>query len=216
MARRSAAVPAATGVFPDADKDTSQRLLASALEQFATKGFHAATTRAVGEGAGMSPAGVYVHFKSKTDLLFEITRTGHRSCLDAVERALADAPDDPVERVRRFIEAFAQWHAEHVMLARVSQYELHALPPRQLKQIVTLRREFDVHLRRELKRGVEARVFEIDDMPGTASAALSLCIDLARWYEPRPRHEPDDVARFYAGLVVRMLSREHSAVDDTD
>ncbi len=197
---------AASRFFPDAETDASQRLLASALEQFATKGFHAATTRAVGEGAGMSPAAVYVHYASKTDLLFEITRIGHRSCLDAVEQALADAPDDPGERVRRFIETFAQWHAEHQMLARVSQYELNALPTRQLNRIVKLRQQFDAHLQQEFQRGVDAGVFEIEDVQGAVTAALSLCIDLARWYVPRPGLVPEQVARLYAGLVVRMVS----------
>ena len=46
----------------------------------------------------MSPAAVYVHYKSKSDLLYEISRIGHRSVLDKVEEALRDAPEDAEER----------------------------------------------------------------------------------------------------------------------
>ena len=35
---------------------------------------------------------------------------------------------------------------------------------------------------------------------------LSLCIDLARWYEPAPEHNSAEaVGELYAGLVIRML-----------
>jgi AcrR family transcriptional regulator len=194
-----------TEIFGDATSETAQRLLIAALEEFATKGFHAATTRAIGEAAGVSPAGVYVHYAAKTDLLFEITIGGHRACLAAVEQALEDASDDPVERVRMFIEAFALWHSQHQTLARVSQYELASLPKPQLRQVVKLRRKFDAHLRRELQEGAAAGAFDVANVNGTTTAALSLCIDLARWYSPHPRWSPKRISQFYADLVLRMV-----------
>ena len=201
-------------IFPDAGADTAQRLLASALQEFAAKGFHASTTRAIGEGAGMSPAGVYVHYASKADLLFALAQTGHRDCLRAIEEALADAAENPEDRVRRLVEAFALWHAKHQPLARVSQYELSALSAKQLKQIVVLRQQFDEHLRREFRDGVETGTFEIENINGTATAVLSLCIDLARWYEPRSSHKPSDIARLYGELVLRTL-RPPAPLPDT-
>ena len=39
-------------------------------------------------------------------------------------------------------------------------------------------------------------------------AVLSLCIDLARWYEPSSDHNSaQGVGELYAGLVIRMLER---------
>jgi hypothetical protein len=96
------------------------------------------------------------------------------------------------------------------MLARVSQYELKSLPRKQLRQIVELRRRFDEHLRRELRAGVEAGLFSLEDVGVTATAILSLCIDLARWYEPNPKHPPDEVARMYADLVARMVGHRNT------
>lgn len=40
----------------------------AAADAFAAKGFHATTTRDIAGRAGLSPAGVYVHFASKEDL----------------------------------------------------------------------------------------------------------------------------------------------------
>jgi hypothetical protein len=60
-------------------------------------------------------------------------------------------------------------------------------------------------MRDELRSGVAADVFEINDLEGTMLAILSLCIDLARWYEPSAEHTSEAVGRLYAQLVMGML-----------
>lgn len=190
------------------EPETSRRLLLAALEAFASRGFHAATTREIGEAAGMSTAAVYVHYKSKQDLLFEISRVGHEAVLQATESALEQAGDDPVDRVRAYIFAFAKWHAENHVLARVIQYELRHLPPRELRSIVAIRARFESLMRAELTAGVASGAFKVTDLDGTALAALSLCIDLARWYQPTRRGSSDAVGELYAGLVLGMLRAE--------
>jgi AcrR family transcriptional regulator len=188
------------------ESESSRRILLAALAAFAKRGFQAATTREIGEGAGMSPAAVYVHYESKSDLLYEISRIGHQSVLDAVEEALRDAPQDPEERIRRFIAAFAKWHADHHVVARVIQYELKALPRRQFRRIAELRKRFEELLAAELQAGVKAGTFDIAEFEATRLAIQSLCIDLARWYHPGDDHKTsDEVGRLYADLVARMI-----------
>src|SRR3954454_22090900 len=144
------------GLWAGIESESSRRLLLSALAAVAGQGLEAATTREIGEGAGMSPAAVYVHYKAKSDLLHEISRVGHQSVLDEVERALREAPADPEQRVHRFVAAFAKWHADHHVVARVIQYELKSLPPRQFRQIAKLRKRFEELLGAELAAGVAA------------------------------------------------------------
>jgi AcrR family transcriptional regulator len=188
------------------EPESSRRLLLSALDAFLARGFHAATTREIAERAGMSPAAVYVHWKAKHDLLFEISRIGHQAALEAVERALEQASEDPVERVHAFVSAFATWHAENHALARVIQYEFGKLPRPQFQQIVEIRGHFEELMRDELAGGVAAGAFDVADLGGTTLAVLSLCIDLARWYHPSPEHSsPEAVGELYAGLVLGML-----------
>jgi len=205
--RPKAAVSAASAeLWAGIESESSRRLLLSALAAFARHGFEAATTREIGEGAGMSPAAVYVHYKAKSDLLHEISRIGHQSVLDEVERALAEAPADPVQRVRRFVAAFAKWHADHHVVARVIQYELKSLPPGQFRQIAKLRKRFEELLGAELRAGVAAGAFEVPELEATTLAILSLCIDLARWYHPGADHKSsDEVGELYADLVARMV-----------
>ena len=193
-------------VWAGIESESSRRLLLAALDAFAKRGFQAATTREISEGAGMSPAGVYVHYKAKSDLLYEISRIGHKSVLDDVEKALRDAPQDPEQRIRRFVAAFAKWHADHHVVARVIQYELKALPREQFRRIAELRKRFEELLAAELQAGVEAGAFDITELEATTLAILSLCIDLARWYHPSDDHKTsDEVGQLYADLVARMI-----------
>jgi AcrR family transcriptional regulator len=188
------------------ESESSRRILLAALAAFARHGFQAATTREISEGAGMSPAALYVHYKAKSDLLYEISRIGHQSVLNAVEEALRNAPEDPEQRVRRFVAAFAKWHADHHVVARVIQYELKALPRRQFRRIAEVRKRFEELLTAELRAGVEAGVFDITELEATMLAILSLCIDLARWYHPSDDHKTsDEVGQLYADLVARMI-----------
>jgi AcrR family transcriptional regulator len=193
------------GLWRHIEPESSRRLLLSALEAFSARGFHAATTREIGEGAGLSAAGVYVHYKSKADLLYEISRIGHEASLAAVRSALEQASDDPGERVYAFVSAFAKWHADNHVLARAIQYEFKNLPTRQFQKIVVIRKRFEELMRDELERGVAAGAFQITHLEGTTLAILSLCIDLARWYEPSPEHPSDGVGTLYAELVMGML-----------
>jgi AcrR family transcriptional regulator len=188
------------------EPESSRRLLLSALDAFLARGYNAATTREIAERAGMSSAAVYVHWKAKHDLLYEISRIGHQAVLEVVEQALQEASDDPVERVHAFVSAFATWHAENHALARVIQYEFKKLPRREFRQIVEIRDRFEQLMRDELAGGVAAGVFDVVDLEGTTLAVLSLCIDLARWYEPGPDHNSAQaVGELYGGLAIRML-----------
>jgi AcrR family transcriptional regulator len=194
------------GLWAGIESESSRRILLAALAAFAQRGFQAATTREISEGAGMSPAAIYVHYKAKSDLLYEISRIGHQSVLDEVEHALDGAPADPEQRVRRFVAAFAKWHADHHVVARVIQYELKSLPRAQLRQIAGVRKRFEELLGTELAAGVAAGAFDIADVDATTLAILSLGIDLARWYHPSADHKTsDEVGGLYAELVARMI-----------
>src|SRR3954454_18848198 len=206
--RRAASLDHNAELWAHIEPESSRLLLLSALDAFLARGFHAATTREIGERAGMSPAAVYVHWNAKHDLLFEISRIGHQAVLGAVEQALEQASADPVERVHAFVSACAAWHAENHALARVIQYEFKKLPRGQFREIVAIRDRFEELMRDELAAGVHAGAFDVADLEGTTLAALSLCIDLARWYQPSPAHSSaEEVGELYAGLVIRMLHK---------
>jgi AcrR family transcriptional regulator len=180
-------------------------LIAAAVVEFSAEGFHGATTRAICARADLSPAGMYVHFPSKTDLLFEACRIGHEGALHAVKRALAAADPNPLEHVRAYVRAFTFYNAEFHALSRVVQYEFASLPASELRRITAIRGDFERLMTDELDAGVAMGVFDIPDVRGTAIALLSLGIDVARWYSPAHGGGPDRVADLYVELATRMI-----------
>jgi AcrR family transcriptional regulator len=184
--------------------DARTRLAAAAVDAFAVRGFHGTTTRDISTTAGMSPAALYVHHRSKEELLFELARLGHLRVLDMVRASVASF-SDPVAQLGQLVEDFVRDHAEESTGARVINYELAALSPEHLAEIRTIRHEIDLVVRDVLDRGVAAGVFTTPDPRMTALAILSLGIDVARWYRDEGHWTPDQVATHYRLLALRMV-----------
>lgn len=192
------------GLFPQVKPENARRLVVAAMDAFAARGYHATTTRDIAAAAGMSPAALYVHFPSKSALLFAIARNGHEEALDLVRRAVAGSAE-PEQRIRRMVEDFVAWHARKHRIARIVQYELHALPEPEFQVVRDLRRRTEEVVRDVIAGGVEAGRFHVPDVATAALAVLSLGIDVARWYASRAKPTPDELGRQYADLVLRML-----------
>ena len=184
--------------------DARTRLANAAVEAFGARGFHGTTTRDISTAAGMSPAALYVHHRSKEDLLFELSLAGHQRMLELVRASVA-VSDDPVEQLSTFVEDFVRDHALVHTGARVINYELAALSPDHLAAIALIRREIDGVLRSVVVRGVDSGVFSTPDPAMTTLALLSLGIDVARWYRDEGGWTPDQVAAHYRLLALRMV-----------
>ncbi|MFI9722513.1 TetR/AcrR family transcriptional regulator [Streptomyces sp. NPDC052396] len=193
-----------TEEWAEVTPDAARRLLTAAVRAFAERGYHATTTRDIAGRAGMSPAALYIHYRTKEELLYRISSVGHRLALDLLRRA-RDSAGTPAQRLTRAVGDFVRWHAEHHTTARVVQYELSALAEEHHTEILELRRATDAAVRTILEDGVAAGQFTVPDIRGTTVAVLSLCVDVARWFREDGRHTPGEVGELYAGLVLRMV-----------
>ena len=72
-----------------------RRILLAAAKAFAERGFHATTTRDIAAQAGLSPAALYVYFRSKEEVLHQIAA----SALDfTIEVAATEAKGPEIGR----------------------------------------------------------------------------------------------------------------------
>jgi AcrR family transcriptional regulator len=184
--------------------DTAVRIMLAAADAFAEHGFPATTTRDIASRAGLSPAGVYVHFASKEVLLFELSRRGHARARDLLVDA-AGAASTPTAALRSIVGGFSRWHAEHHQLGRIVQFEFRHLSPEHRDVVLALRKQIDQVVAGVLRDGVESGEFAVDDVPGTALALLSMAIDVARWYTPGVRRRAEDIETLYGELAVRLV-----------
>ena len=182
-----------TSAWGEVTPDAARRLLIAAVEAFAERGYHATTTRDIAGRAGMSPAALYIHYKTKEELLHRISRIGHEKALEILQTA-ARREGTPTERLADAVSSFVRWHAGGRTTARVVQYELAALSAEHRREIAGRRREIDRQMRDVLNAGVERGVFDVPDVAGTTLALLSLAVDVARWYRDDGRRSAESVA----------------------
>lgn len=183
---------------------TRARLLDAAIAAFAEKGFNGTTTRDIAAAAGLSPAAVYVHHKSKEELLYLISRTGHEETLDLVLKGVQSS-DELTTAMRNVVHAFAVHHARGHTGARIVNYELSALTPEHYAEILDIRHRIDREIRGLVERGVAAGVFDTASPRMAAVALLSLGIDIARWYRDEGEWSPEDIAAAYADMALRIV-----------
>ncbi len=192
---------------PDADPlptPAQLRLLDAAIDAFAESGFGGTTTRDIAARAGKSPAAVYIHYRTKEDVLFAVSRLGHLSALNCLSEA-AHQDATPTERIYGMVTAFSRWHMDHAKLGRVAQYEFAAMTDEHRTAIAELRRRCQQVVRAVIHDGIAAGEFEVDDVSGAADAVLSLSIDLVRWFDPARNRDPVALAAQHAELAVRMV-----------
>lgn len=201
MAPMSASTPA-----PTPAPDARTRLARAAIDAFATRGFHGTTTRDISTSAGMSPAAMYVHHRSKEELLYELAHVGHARVLELVRSSVARS-GDPVSQLGDLVEDFVRDHAVAHTGARVINYELAALSEEHRAAILAIRHDIDLVVRDVVDRGVASGAFTTPDPRMTSLAILSLGIDVARWFRDDGAWTPDQVAAHYRLLTLRMLGR---------
>lgn len=181
------------------------RLVAAATESFASRGFHATTTRDISTAAGMSQAALYVHYPSKEDVLYLICRTGLEELLGVMDQA-RDGIDDAGDRLARIARAFAVWHAQHTALAKVANYELSALTAEHWLVVRDCRHRIERCFRQAIEAGMQQGAFTVVDSHMTTFSIISMGTDIARWYRSDGSWTVDEVADHYAAMVLRLVT----------
>ncbi|WP_107658246.1 TetR/AcrR family transcriptional regulator [Nocardia suismassiliense] len=188
--------------------ETRARLLDAAVVAFAERGFHGSTTRDITSIAGLSTAAIYVHHRSKEELLYQISRSGHLDTLARIRAALASSTN-PREQLIALVRDFAIHHARAHTVARIINYELPALSPEHQREIKDIRHIIDAEVRTLIENGVAEGSFDNPNPHMAAVAILSLGIDLARWYRDDGAWTPEDLGDYYVDLALRMVGARH-------
>ncbi|GAA1480013.1 TetR/AcrR family transcriptional regulator [Gordonia sinesedis] len=189
---------------PERESAAAERIRAAAIESFAKLGYAGTSTRQIAKRLNMSAAAMYPHFRSKEDLLYSIALEGHRGVLAAM-RAADDPSQSYRHRLRSVVGAFTRWQAEYHELAKVVQYELHALSREHYRTIAAIRRQTTRLVADIVTGGVEAGEFAADDPADVVLAISSLCVDVSRWYPSREHRDPAALADAYATMAERMV-----------
>jgi len=183
---------------------TRARLLDAAVTAFGNKGFHGTTTRDIAAAAGMSPAAVYVHHRTKEEILFQISAEGHRQILQVIHDSAAE-DSGPTDRLAATVRAFVAFHAENHVKARVVNYELAALTVEHRNEVIKLRRSITQVFHEIVRAGLQTGDFSVSDLEISATAIMSLGVDITRWYSPDGPWTPEMLGEIYAESAMRIV-----------
>jgi hypothetical protein len=92
-------------------------------------------------------------------------------------------------------------------VARIVQYEFSNLTPEHREAVLGLRKDIDRVVQDVLREGVTTGEFEVEDVPDTALALLSMAVDVARWYDPEIKRTPAAIGATYGELGLRLVTR---------
>jgi AcrR family transcriptional regulator len=180
-----------------------RRILLAAATAFADRGFHATTTRDIAAQAGLSPAALYVYFRSKEEVLHQIVTSTLDFTIELVSTE-ADRPGPPADRLAGLVRVFTSWNTYNSQVAHVVLYQLGALSPDHLAEITAKQRAVFRIVRQIMMDGVAAGDFDVPDAGAAAVAVLSLCLDVARWYRPGYRLTPQQLGDLNAVAALRI------------
>ena len=199
--------PAAQSLLPPGVELTPprRRLYETALRLFGEHGFHGVSIRDIAAELGQQPSAIYFHVSSKTELLFELALIGHQAHFQRLQDALIDAGSEPLDQLRAVVLAHLSGHMEYPAMARLTNRELGALPPDQLRTVLTIRTQTEQVFVDVLDRGVRMGAFVVADTFLGAKALGALGIRLPEWWTPDGPRTREQVLEHYLDYALKMV-----------
>jgi len=183
-----------------------QHILSIAAEVFARRGFANATVREIATEAGILSGSLYQHFESKDSMLAEILSNLMTDLLRAYREVVATTTDI-VEQFRGMVHCGYSLVAEH----RVGMTILHndfsyisSIP--EFDFVNEFNEELGDLWLDVLRRGVAEGRFRPDlDVFLAYREVMGAMLAAVRWYNPKGRISPDQVADHQVGLYFRGM-----------
>src|SRR3984885_6284840 len=182
--------------------DSRQEILRTAARLFQQRGYDATSMNDVAAALKLSKGGLYHHFQSKDEILFEIMDHAMEITQDRVLNPVRGIAD-PEERLRALIRL----HIEVVLSPRdreitVMLHENHPLPPSLRKRINARKKDYihflenlmaEVQRARRAKGGVRPRA--------EAFALLGMINWIYQWYKPEGDLQTNNLIPQFTDLV---------------
>jgi AcrR family transcriptional regulator len=184
--------------------DSRQEILRTAARLFQQRGYDATSMNDVAAALKLSKGGLYHHFQSKDEILFEIMNHAMEITQERVLNPVRGIPD-PEDRLRALIRL----HIEVVLSPRdreitVMLHENHPLPPTLRKRINSRKKEY-IHFLENLIGEVQEKgrqQTKIKVSPRAAAFALLGMINwIYQWYKPEGELQAQNLVPQFTDLI---------------
>jgi len=191
-------------------------ILRTSARIFAEKSYHSTTMRDISRETAVSLAGLYHYCKSKEELLFLIQDNCFGRVLERLEERLSDV-DDPVSRLRIFIENHLSFFAANMSEMKVLSHEAESLQG-DLHAHVSTRKDKYTKLARKILRELQEQqaIKQQIDLTVSTYALFGMMNWIYNWYDPRGKLKVADLSRNLTLLFLKgfLTSSEGETVHD--
>jgi AcrR family transcriptional regulator len=185
-------------------RSRTEDIRAAALGLFTQRGYAGTTMADIGAAVGIRGPSLYKHVASKQDLLVQIMIGTMDALLDAHRTAVAGTTD-PVERLRRAVDAHVRYHARHRQEAFVGTREIRSLVEPHRSAVLDRRAEYERGFRRLVTDGVRAGRFRVASPRLASYALLDLGMGIAVWYREDGEHSENEIAWQHTEFALRLV-----------
>ena len=165
---------------PEATPARTADVFRAAAELMVEKGYGGTSISDIARAVEMTKAGLYHHFSSKQDLLYQILSHA-MDVHDRVVSAPVQAIEDPEQRLRQLMRLQIQGSVSHGLVFMVLFSEMNHLAPPQQEEIRGRIREFHGLIRGALRELADAGRLRELDMNIATMLIMSAFTGIARW-----------------------------------
>jgi AcrR family transcriptional regulator len=184
---------------------TRERILAAAVDLFATQGYDATSITQVIDRAGVAKGGLYHHFVSKQQLLFEVYGDLITRQLEGMQR-IVDSGQSPDRVLRALIMDLVETTAASAQQALVFFRELSKLGDEHESELRRARRHYHDAVTGLVRDGQRDGQFRAIASAETITfIVFGVINELPLWYRPGGRKRPDQIATELADFVLAAL-----------
>lgn len=191
---------------PVVESGARARIVAAAVELFAAQGFDATSVSEIALRAGVAKGGLYHHFGSKDDLLFEV----YRELIDrqlAGARAIQAQQLPAADALRALIFDLVETTTAKVAEAKVFSREGHRLTDANQRRVRRARRAVHDAVLDLVRRAQASGEFSTVSSPEMVTFTLfGVVNELPVWYQPGGKKRAADIADELARLLLAALA----------
>jgi len=160
----------------DKDKSKHDKIIEGAIKVFARKGFYNAKVSEIAREANVADGTIYLYFKNKDDILISLFEEKVDLIIHRMEEELAKV-DDPLAKIRTFVEHHLKLVKENKHLAEVIQIELRQSSKFMRRYLPVKFLEYLDLIGKIIEEGKGAGVIREDVIPAIAKRAIFGALD---------------------------------------
>ena len=186
---------------------TEEAIRHAAVELIAARGFEAMTMRELAGKVGVQAGAIYRYFPSKAKLLVELLVEHLDFLLEHWQREQPDT-DDPVERLRAFVDFHIRSHTLRRREVFVANMELRSLSAADYRRVVALRTRYEDLLTEILRDGMRRGAFRLPDARVATFAILAMLTGVGSWFREGGRLGKRELVDIYTRMVMQCVAAE--------